>query len=132
MNLKELLTQYSFHPQVASILNSHGIETLNPPQSDAIKKGILDKKNLVMAVPTASGKTLIAELCILKSVLQDGGRALYICPLKALASEKFQDFKKKYESLGVSVGIATGDLDSPSQYLNRYQILISTPEKIDS
>lgn len=132
MKIKELLEQYSLPEQVAEILQTSGIQTLHPPQADAIKKGILDKKNLVMAVPTASGKTLIAELCLLKAILQDGGRGLYICPLKALASEKYQDFKKKYENLGISIGIATGDLDSPSQYLNRYQILISTPEKIDS
>ncbi|MBF0489415.1 MAG: DEAD/DEAH box helicase [Candidatus Omnitrophica bacterium] len=132
MKIKEVLEHYSFPVQVSEILLSSGIETLHPPQVDAIKKGILDKKNLVMAVPTASGKTLIAELALLKTIMQEGGRALYICPLKALASEKYHDFKKKYEKLGISIGIATGDLDSPSQHLNRYQVLVSTPEKIDS
>ncbi len=132
MRIKELLQQHSFSSQAIDALVASGIENLHPPQADAIKKGALDKKNLVMAVPTASGKTLIAELCLLKTILQEDGRALYICPLKALASEKYQDFKKKYEQLGISIGIATGDLDSPSQYLNRYQILIATAEKIDS
>lgn len=132
MNIKEILERYSFPAKVAEILTANGIENLHPPQADAITKGVLDKKNVVMAVPTASGKTLIAELCLLKTILHENGRALYICPLKALASEKFHDFKKKYEQLGISVGIATGDLDSPSQHLNKYQILISTPEKIDS
>ena len=42
-------------------------------------------KNLVLAIPTASGKSLIAYLAILKSVLK-GGKALYIVPLRALAS----------------------------------------------
>ena len=132
MNIKELSKQYSLPETLVEILISHGIENLHPPQVDAIKKGVLNKKNLVMAVPTASGKTLIAELCLLKTILNEGGRALYICPLKALASEKYQDFKKKYEKLGVTVGIATGDLDSPSQHLNRYHIVIATPEKVDS
>lgn len=132
MNLKELLQQHAFPAQVIDALVKSGIQNLHPPQIDAINKGVLNKKNLVMAVPTASGKTLIAELCLLKTILQEGGRALYICPLKALASEKYQDFKKKYEPLGVSIGIATGDLDSPGSYLNRYQILIATPEKVDS
>lgn len=132
MNIDALLKDYSLPQQIADILRANGIENLHPPQADAIKKGVLNKKNVVMAVPTASGKTLVAELCLLKSILHENGRALYICPLKALASEKFQDFKKKYASLGISVGIATGDLDSPSQHLNKYQILISTPEKIDS
>ena len=132
MNLKELLTQHAFPQTVIDVLTASGITTLHPPQAEAIRKGVLDKKNVVMAVPTAAGKTLIAELCMLKSILQDGGKALYIAPLKALASEKYHDFKKKYESLGIKIGIATGDLDSPSKYLDRYQILIATAEKVDS
>lgn len=132
MDLKELLEQHSFPSQAIDALIASGIESLHPPQVDAIKRGVLEKRNLVMAVPTASGKTLIAELCLLKNILQEDGRALYVCPLKALASEKYQDFKKKYEPLGISIGIATGDLDSPSSNLNRYQILIATAEKVDS
>jgi len=132
MDLKELLTQHAFPPSVIDVLTASGITTLHPPQAEAIRKGVLDKKNVVMAVPTAAGKTLIAELCMLKSILQDGGKALYIAPLKALASEKYHDFKNKYEALGIKIGIATGDLDSPSKYLDRYQILIATAEKVDS
>ena len=45
-----------------------------------------------MAVPTA-GKTLIAELCMVKSILANGGRCLYIAPLKALASENIMTSK---------------------------------------
>ena len=132
MNLKELLLQHAFPQAVIDTLTASGITNLHPPQAEAIRKGVLDKKNVVMAVPTAAGKTLIAELCMLKSILQHGGKALYIAPLKALASEKYHDFKKKYESLGIKIGIATGDLDSPSKYLDRYQILIATAEKVDS
>ena len=132
MNIKEVLKEYSFPPAVAAIFQEAGITTLHPPQSDAIRKGVLDKKNVVMAVPTAAGKTLIAELCLIKSILQDNGRVLYIAPLKALANEKYNDFKKKYERLGIQVGIATGDLDSPSKYLDRYQVVIATAEKVDS
>lgn len=132
MDLKDLLTQYAFPQTVIDILTASGITTLYPPQVEAIRRGVLDKKNVVLSVPTAAGKTLIAELCMLKSILQDGGKALYIAPLKALASEKYHDFKKKYEPLGIKIGIATGDLDSPSKYLDRYQILIATAEKVDS
>ena len=132
MNLKDLLNQYAFPQTVIDVLTASGITTLYPPQVEAIRKGVLDKKNVVLSVPTAAGKTLIAELCMLKSILQDGGKALYIAPLKALASEKYHDFRKKYEPLGIKIGIATGDLDSPSRYLDRYQILIATAEKVDS
>ncbi|MBF0570218.1 MAG: DEAD/DEAH box helicase, partial [Candidatus Omnitrophica bacterium] len=60
------------------------------------------------------------------------GRCLYIAPLKALASEKYRDFTKKYAALGIKIGLAIGDLDSPSQYLKDYQVLIATAEKVDS
>jgi helicase len=88
-----------------------GITQLYPPQEKAIKTGILDGKNVVLAIPTASGKTLIAEMCMLKSILEQGGTALYLCPLRALASEKYEEFRS-YSKLGVNVGITTGDYDT--------------------
>lgn len=132
MDFKSVLLQYQFPAEAINALLASGITTLHPPQADAIKKGVLDKENLVMAVPTAAGKTLIAELVMLKSILHDGGKCLYIAPLKALASEKYHDFKNKYEPLGIKVGIAIGDLDSPSKFLSKYQIIVATAEKVDS
>lgn len=132
MDLKSLLEDNNFPAQAIHALTASGIQTLHPPQADAVKKGILNKQSLVMAVPTAAGKTLIAELVMLKSILHDGGKCLYIAPLKALASEKYHDFKNKYEPLGIKVGIAIGDLDSPSKFLSRYQIIVATAEKVDS
>lgn len=132
MNLKSTLEQYNFPPETIAALTASGIQTLHPPQADAVRKGVLENQSLVMAVPTAAGKTLIAELVMLKSIVHDGGKCLYIAPLKALASEKYHDFKKKYEPLGIKVGIAIGDLDSPSKFLSRYQIIVATAEKVDS
>ncbi len=132
MRFDELLTRHNFPPAYRSALLAGGITMLHPPQADAIHAGVLEGANVVLAVPTASGKTLIAELAMLKAVFEKGGRCLYIAPLKALASEKYRDFKKKYEPLGIKVGIAIGDLDSPSAYLKDYQIVIATAEKVDS
>lgn len=132
MDFRSTLEENQFTPGVIEALTASGIKTLHPPQADAIKKGILNKQSLVMAVPTAAGKTLIAELVMLKSILHSDGKCLYIAPLKALAWEKYQDFKNKYEPLGIKVGIAIGDLDSPSKFLNRYQIIVATAEKVDS
>lgn len=131
-DIKKILTKYKFPEAFIVAATAGGIKTFYPPQADAIAKGALDNKSLLLAVPTAAGKTFIAELCMIKSILHHGGRCLYIAPLKALASEKYNDFKEKYEPLGIKVGIATGDLDSPSKGLNQYQILIATAEKVDS
>ena len=132
MNLKEILEENQFSAAAIERITESGIVDLYPPQAEAIQKGILNGKSLLMAVPTAAGKTLIAELCMVKSILANGGRCLYIAPLKALASEKYNDFKNKYAPLGIEVGLAIGDRDSPAQHLNRYNILVATAEKVDS
>jgi len=104
MNLDAALKKYDFPPEAVKVLTSSGIKKLFPPQAEAIEQGVLEGKSLLMSVPTAAGKTFIAELCMLKKIIEGKGRCLYIAPLKALVSEKYEDFKKKYEPLGISVG----------------------------
>jgi len=122
---------------VKAVLARAGYDILYPPQEEAIQAGALDEKNIVLASPTASGKTLIAELVILKSVLERGGKALYLTPLRALASEKYEDFQKytaieKEPGRRVRVAITSGDYDSSDLYLANFDIIISTNEKADS
>jgi len=105
-----------------------GIRTLYPPQADCISKGLLEGKNLLISIPTASGKTLLAEMAMWAQIA-GGGKCLYIVPLRALASEKFEEFSKKRE---IRVGIATGDLDRTDDYLGRNDIIVATSEKTDS
>ncbi len=132
MNVEEICKKYGLPEQVADVLKKSGVTSLYPPQIDAVKKGALDGKNLVLAVPTAAGKTLIAEFCMLKSVLRGGGKCLYIVPLRALASEKHDEFKEKYGKIGVKVGISTGDYDTVDPRIAYYDILVATSEKVDS
>ncbi|MFQ5892478.1 MAG: DEAD/DEAH box helicase, partial [Candidatus Methanofastidiosia archaeon] len=98
-----------------------------PPQKEALKKDFLGGRNLVLSIPTASGKTLVAILAILKT-LSEGGKAIYIVPLRALAEEKFSELKE----LGIDVILSTGEYDSPSRYLKRYECIVTTYEKCDS
>lgn len=133
MRIEELPIQES----VKHILVSSGITKLYPPQEDAIRAGALEGKNLVLASPTASGKTLIAELCSLKHILERDGKVLYLTPLRALASEKFDEFKKytgirKLSGKRVRVGISTGDYDSSDPWLEKFDIVVTTNEKADS
>jgi len=126
------LDNVEISPQVREILKKHGITTLFPPQAEALlETDVLQGKNLVLAIPTASGKTLIAEIMALKVVLEQKGKVLYLAPLKALAAEKQEDFQK-YEELGVKIGISTGDYDSTDRWLARYDIIVTTNEKADS
>ena len=123
--------------QVKDIIIEKGIEELYPPQTDAIKTGVLDGRNLVLASPTASGKTLIAEMCALKHILEKNGKVLYLTPLRALTWEKFEEFQAyskltKPNGKEIRVGVSSGDMDNSSPWLQAYDIVICTNEKCDS
>lgn len=119
-------------PRVRVALAAQGIQALYPPQEEALKP-ILDGRNVVVSIPTASGKSLIAYLAILHDRLtrRPGSKALYIVPLRALASEKYDELRQ-FEPLGLKVAVATGDLDEQDEHLGRYDVIVATSEKMDS
>jgi len=116
-------------------LQDSGFVTLYPPQEMSIKAGLLDGKSILISAPTASGKTLIAILAIIKHLLDKKGKIVYLSPLKALASEKFSEFKK-LETIDfgkkIKIQISTGDYDQKDKNLGLNDILILTNEKMDS
>ena len=115
---------------VAEALMAAGFRELHPPQAEAIPL-TLEGGNLVAAIPTASGKSLIGYVAALKTLVEHKGRVLYIVPLKALASEKRDDFLR-FSDLGINVHMSTGDLDSDDRGLEKADIVIATSEKADS
>jgi helicase len=117
---EELIRQY----------RQSGIKELYPPQAEAVERGLLDGRNMLLSIPTAAGKTLLAELAMLKAAFQ-GRRSLYIVPLRALATEKYESFSR-FKELGIRVGISTGDFDRKDERLGRNLIIIATSEKADS
>ena len=129
---------HAMHPEevpelptgVADRLRQDGVDDLYPPQAAAVEAGVTRGESLVASVPTASGKTLIAELAMLSSVAR-GGKALYIVPLRALASEKAAEFER-WENLGFDVGVSTGNYDADGEWLASRDIVVATSEKVDS
>lgn len=111
-------------------LEKKGFEELRPNQVKSIKAGLFEDKNLLVCTPTASGKTLVGELAALNAVLHDKGKAVYVVPLRALASEKFKQFKKDYPDL--KIALTSGDFDGADSYLAKFDIIITTSEKFDS
>lgn len=104
---------------------------LTPIQEKAVKAGILDDQSLLACAPTASGKTLIATMAIAKA-LEQGSKAIYLVPLKALASEKYKEYRQLFQNTKYKVIQSTGEIDSESSYLANYDLLILTTEKLDS
>ncbi|WP_049983842.1 ATP-dependent DNA helicase [Halorubrum sp. BV1] len=115
---------------VGEALEAEGVAELYPPQRASVEAGVVDGESLVAAVPTASGKTLIAELAMLSAV-ERGGKALYIVPLRALASEKKAEFER-WDDHGITVGVSTGNYESDGEWLATRDIIVATSEKVDS
>lgn len=117
-------------PILKKVLSEQGIEELYPPQREALPIA-LSGGDLVLAVPTAGGKSLVAYLAIMDKLLKEGGKALYIVPLRALAREKYEDLCA-FKKTGLRIGVSTGDLAESSSYLSRYDVVVCTSEKADS
>ncbi len=129
------VSQLDLPQQLIEFLSSIGYQSLYPTQESSIEAGLLEGKSLLVSAPTASGKTLIALIAILNNISKKKGKIIYLSPLKALASEKFSDFKKlETLDLGqkIKVEISTGDFDLKDKNLEKKDILVLTNEKMDS
>lgn len=110
-------------------------EHLNPTQSEFVKYLDEDETDIVVAAPTSSGKTLIAELFAARGMsLQKN--LLYIAPMKALADEKYADWtSEKHTFSSKKISILTGDFqftDAKKKELDDSDIIILTPEMFNS
>jgi helicase len=122
-------------PSATQYLSEQGFTKLYPPQEQAVKAGLLDGKSILAAAPTASGKTLIAMLAMMRFLASKEGKVVYLTPLKALASEKFAEFKKMGQmdfGRPIRISISTGDFDSVDKELENADVIVLTNEKMDS
>ncbi|MDP3624825.1 MAG: DEAD/DEAH box helicase, partial [Methanobacteriaceae archaeon] len=79
------------------------IKELNPAQKAVLESGYLEEnKNFIVAIPTASGKTLLGMMAALKT-LMGGGKVVYAVPLISIQNEKIKEFKA-FEEHGIKVG----------------------------
>ncbi|MGH9263393.1 MAG: DEAD/DEAH box helicase, partial [Acidimicrobiales bacterium] len=69
---------------------------------DALDEG----RSVLVAAPTGSGKTVVAEYAVAKA-LAEGGKTFYTTPLKALSNQKFGDLSRRHGP--EKVGLLTGD-----------------------
>ncbi|MDO8627231.1 MAG: DEAD/DEAH box helicase, partial [Candidatus Diapherotrites archaeon] len=114
------------------VLKANNFFKFNPMQEKSLSGGLLEN-SVVVSSPTASGKTVLAELKALHSILNSGKKVVYTCPLKALASEHFHDFQKKYsKELKIKMALSTGDFDSGAGFLGRFDLIFTTYEKVES
>jgi DEAD/DEAH box helicase domain-containing protein len=99
---------------VPDILRIAQIPALYTHQVEGIEK-VLNGQHVAVATPTASGKTMVYNVPVLSTLLENPkARALYIFPLKALEQDQFEEIKSLMDGLDadLTVGIYDGDTSS--------------------
>ncbi|WP_231577950.1 DEAD/DEAH box helicase [Thermorudis peleae] len=95
INTQEILEQFAvFYPF-----------QFDPFQVEAIE-AFLQGDSVMVAAPTGTGKTVVAEFGVYES-FRRGSRVMYTTPIKALSNQKFRDLRAIY---GNNVGLLTGDV----------------------
>ena len=130
------IEKLDLEPKVIDFLKSEGYEELFEPQEQSVKAGLFDeKKNFLITIPTASGKTLIAMLAILSHLSKHKTKVVYLTPLRALTSEKFEEFKKLEKlNLGrkIKIALSTGDSKEKKEKLENADVIFLTNESMDA
>lgn len=115
-----------------------GWQSLRPLQQRAIEAVLSTNHDLVLAAPTASGKTEAAFLPILSAILADPAssvRAIYVSPLKALINDQFRRLEDLCEYAEIPVHRWHGDVAAASKQklIERPSgVLLITPESLES
>ena len=119
---------------------SRSISEVWPSQRDAVEKGLLGSSaSKIIRMPTRSGKTRVAEMCILRALASPGARArcVYVAPYRALVAEVAGEMSRVFPDLGFTVSGQDGAYDEcPSGGEEGggrapADILVATPERLD-
>uniref|UniRef100_A0A8C3IZJ8 Helicase ATP-binding domain-containing protein n=1 Tax=Calidris pygmaea TaxID=425635 RepID=A0A8C3IZJ8_9CHAR len=110
----------------------------NYAQSKALDDLLYTDRNFVICAPTGSGKTVMFELAITKLLMEAplpwlNIKVVYMAPIKALCSQRFDDWKEKFGPIGLSCKELTGDTVMDDLFeIHHADVIITTPEKWDS
>ncbi|XP_068055962.1 probable ATP-dependent DNA helicase HFM1 isoform X4 [Anomalospiza imberbis] len=110
----------------------------NYAQSKALDDLLYTDRNFVICAPTGSGKTVMFELAITRLLMEAplpwlSIKVVYMAPIKALCSQRFDDWKEKFGPIGLTCKELTGDTLMDDLFeIHHADIIITTPEKWDS
>lgn len=127
---------FEVHGKIKDIRGKKSVFEFWTSQIRAIDDGLLSKdESFVVQMPTSAGKTFIAELFILKHLINTQKKVLYISPFRALASEKVSELGKYFSYLGYKVSSSTGSYEYEPMFYTVFDdvdVFVFTPEKADS
>ncbi|XP_056637201.1 activating signal cointegrator 1 complex subunit 3-like isoform X1 [Diorhabda sublineata] len=142
----KLFTSESFQTKILdvqplpkTVLKNKSYEDLYPfthfnaVQSQVFHSCYYTNSPIILGAPTGSGKTIVAEMCILRLFQNEPQlKVVYIAPLKALVRERVVDWSTKFSKINKKVIEVTGDITPRSEFIRSANIIITTPEKWDA
>ena len=123
-------------PAIRRMLEARGVPRLYTHQAEAFRL-CLERKNVVVVTPTASGKTLCYNLPILQQLLEDPTtRAIYLFPTKALAEDQLHELQAAVDATGSEIRAFTYDGDTPQDarraIRERANVVLTNPDMLHS
>jgi DEAD/DEAH box helicase domain-containing protein len=123
-------------PRLRLALEQRGVARLYSHQADSFA-AVAAGSNVVIVTPTASGKTLCYNLPVLDLLLRDdGARAMYLFPTKALAEDQLHEFHAAVEQMGADIRAFTYDGDTPQDarkaIRQRANVVLTNPDMLHS
>jgi replicative superfamily II helicase len=125
--------------EISQSYRNKGLNSLHQWQMECLySTNVLNGENLIYCAPTGGGKTLIAELLILKTIICLKKRAILILPYISLVTEKEKEFRQlvllynKTKPLSERIRIRGYHGETKSIGKLKEQIIICTIEKANS
>jgi DEAD/DEAH box helicase domain-containing protein len=120
--------------RIINALAGRGVEQLYTHQAEAFA-AVMQRQNVVVVTPTASGKTLCYNLPVLQSILDDPeARALYLFPTKALAQDQIQELHGLISALEADIRTYTYDGDTPGDVRRKVReaghVVVTNPDML--
>jgi len=123
-------------------LVADGIVEFWPDQLQALQAGLLDARPFVVSLPTGSGKTLLAELALLRSLTNSGVErswGCYVAPSRALVGQVQRELSRRLGAEEIAVRSVLGGseesvvtVDEIAELSSPRTLTVTTPEKLEA
>lgn len=119
---------------IDSLCNS-GLRLLLPSQEMAlaVPAFLNSRSNVLISMPTSTGKTLLGQLCMCAALGKENGLSCYVAPYQALANQVYRVFRRQLPgSIQVERAIGGYSPIEPVSPEDRAVVIVATPERFDA